>query len=100
MAAVALILSVTESDGNQTTDTQQEDFEISKFHARQGGLCLVIGEAGTGKRSAIIYSIVVSCQRHGKDPLAYLRHVHTRLPAMTTNDDLALLLPANWSAPA
>jgi transposase len=61
---------------------------------------LFIGHPEAGQRSAIIYSLVVSCQRHGKDPLAYLRHVLTRLPAMTTKDDLAPLLPANWSAPA
>ncbi len=31
---------------------------------------LFIGHPGAGQRSAIIYSIVVSCQRLGKDPLA------------------------------
>jgi transposase len=57
---------------------------------------LFIGHPDAGQRSAIIYSIVVSCQRHGKDPLAYMRDVLTRLPAMTTKDDLAALTPANW----
>ena len=57
---------------------------------------LFIGHPDAGQRSAIIYSIVVSCQRHGKDPLAYLRDVLTRLPAMTTKDDLSALTPANW----
>jgi transposase len=61
---------------------------------------LFIGHPDAGQRSAIIYSLVVSCQRHGVDPLAYLRHVLTRLPALTTKDDLAPLLPANWSASA
>lgn len=28
---------------------QQEVFEILKVHAQQGGLCLVLGEPGTGK---------------------------------------------------
>jgi hypothetical protein len=58
---------------------------------------LFIGHPDAGDRSAIIYSIVVSCQRHGKDPLAYLRDVLTRLPAMTNQDDLTALTPANWS---
>ena len=58
---------------------------------------LFIGHPDAGQRSAIIYSIVVSCQRHGKDPLAYLRDVLTRLPAMTNQDDLDALTPANWS---
>ena len=52
-----------------------------------------------GQRSAILYSLVVSCERHGKNPYGYLRDVLTRLPAMTTKDDLAPLLPANWKPP-
>jgi transposase len=60
---------------------------------------LFIGHPDAGQRSAIIYSLVVSCQRHGKDPHAYLRDVLNRVPAMTTKDDLGPLLPANWSAP-
>lgn len=57
---------------------------------------LFIGHPDAGQRSAVIYSIVVSCQRHGKDPLAYLRDVLSRLPAMTNQDDLSALTPANW----
>jgi transposase len=57
---------------------------------------LFIGHPDAGQRSAIIYSLVVSCQRHGKDPLAYLKDVLTRLPAMTNRDDLSLLTPALW----
>jgi transposase len=55
---------------------------------------LFIGHPDAGQRSAIIYSLVVSCQRHGKDPLAYLRDVLQRLPAMTNQDDLTPLTPA------
>jgi transposase len=57
---------------------------------------LFVGHPDAGQRSAIIYSIVVSCQRHGHDPLAYLRDVLTRLPGMTNRDNLDPLLPANW----
>jgi len=57
---------------------------------------LFIGHPDAGQRSAIIYSLLVSCQRHGKDPLAYLRDVLRRLPAMTNQDDLAPLTPALW----
>ena len=38
-------------------------------------------------------------RRHGIDPLAYLRDVLTRLPAMTNQDDLTLLLTSKWSPP-
>ena len=61
---------------------------------------LFIGHPDAGQRSAIIYSLVVSCQRHGKDPHAYLKDALSRLPMMTTKDDLTPLLPANWTAPA
>jgi transposase len=57
---------------------------------------LFIGHPDAGQRSAIIYSLVVSCQRHGKDPLAYLRDVLRRLPALTNQDDLTPLTPAGW----
>ena len=57
---------------------------------------LFIGHPDAGQRSAIIYSIVVSCQQRGIDPLTYLRDVLTRLPRMTTRDDLDALTPARW----
>jgi transposase len=57
---------------------------------------LFIGHPDAGQRSAIIYSLVVSCQRHGKDPLAYLRDVLRRLPSMTNQNDLTPLTPAAW----
>lgn len=58
---------------------------------------LFIGHPDAGQRSAILYSIVVSCQRHGKDPHTYLKDVLTRLPTMTNQDDLSALTPARWS---
>jgi len=57
---------------------------------------LFIGHPDAGQRSAIIYSIVVSCQRHQVDPCLYLRDVLTRLPAMSNQEDLTPLLPENW----
>lgn len=60
---------------------------------------LFIGHPDAGQRSAILYSLVISCKRHGKDPLAYLRDLLTRLPRMTTKDNLDALLPQNWSPP-
>lgn len=57
---------------------------------------LFIGHPDAGQRSAILYSLIVSCERHGKDPLAYLKDILTRLPRMTNQDNLAALTPANW----
>ena len=61
---------------------------------------LFIGHPDAGQRSAILYSLIVSCQRHGKDPLAFLKDLLTRLPRMTNQDDLRPLLPVNWQPPA
>ena len=61
---------------------------------------LFVGHPEAGQRSAIIYSVVISCQRRGVEPLAYLRDVLARLPAMTTKDDLSALLPVNWQPAA
>lgn len=57
---------------------------------------LFIGHPDAGQRSAILYSLIVSCERHGKDPLAYLKDILTRLPRMTNQDDLSTLTPAKW----
>jgi len=57
---------------------------------------LFIGHPDAGQRSAIIYSLVVSCQPHGKDLLAYRRDMLRRLPTTTNQHDLAPLTPALW----
>ncbi|OAM87302.1 hypothetical protein AW736_23905 [Termitidicoccus mucosus] len=57
---------------------------------------LFIGHPDAGRRAAILYSIIVSCLRHGKDPAAYLRDVLSRLPSMTNQDDLEAITPRRW----
>jgi transposase len=57
---------------------------------------LFIGHPDAGRRAAILYSIIVSCLRHGKDPATYLCDVLARLPAMTNQDDLDALTPRRW----
>lgn len=56
---------------------------------------LFIGHPEAGWRSAVIYSIVVSCQRRGIDPAQYLTDVLRRLSAMKQSQ-LSTLLPQNW----
>jgi len=60
---------------------------------------LFVGGETTGQRAAIIYTLVECAKRHGHNPEAYLSDVLERLPAMTNQDDLTVLLPANWQAP-
>jgi hypothetical protein len=57
---------------------------------------LFIGAPEAGKKTAVIYSIVVSCQRHGIDPFAYMKDMLEKLPRMTNQDDLTDLLPNKW----
>jgi transposase len=57
---------------------------------------LFVGHPQAGQRMAVLYSIILSCIRHGKEPLAYMRDVLSRLPALTNKDDLRPLLPSNW----
>jgi hypothetical protein len=61
---------------------------------------LFVGHPAAGDRPAVLYSLIVSCQRRGHDPHAYLKDVLHRLPAMTTKDDLTPLLPAHWQPAA
>jgi transposase len=56
---------------------------------------LFIGHPDAGWRSAVIYSILVSCRRRGINPLEYLTDVLGRLPGAKTSD-IQNLLPANW----
>jgi transposase len=56
---------------------------------------LFIGHPEAGWRSAVIYSIVVSCQRRRIDPWEYLSDVLKRLPAIKQSE-LSSVLPANW----
>jgi transposase len=61
---------------------------------------LFIGGETTGQRAAIIYTMVESAKRHGHNPEAWLTDVLERLPAMTNQDDLSILLPSNWKPAA
>jgi transposase len=58
---------------------------------------LFIGHPSAGWRSAVIYSITVTCRRLGIDPAEYLRDVLARLPG-ATNRQIPELTPARWKA--
>lgn len=60
---------------------------------------LFIGAPDAGARSAIIYSICLTCKRYAIDPRAYIPAVLKALPAMSTKDDIEHLMPWNWKAP-
>ena len=57
---------------------------------------LFAGSHDAAQRSAMIYSFVGTCKQLQIDPLTYLEDVIGRLPYFKKNDDLSVLLPANW----
>ena len=56
---------------------------------------LFIGHPQAGWRSAVIYSILISCRRRGLNPQDYLTDVLARLPSAKITH-LRELLPAHW----
>ena len=60
---------------------------------------LFIGHPEAGWRSAVIYSILISCRRRGLNPQEYLTDVLARLPSMKITQ-IRELLPAHWKPAA
>ena len=58
---------------------------------------LFVGSPEAGKRSAMMYTLLISARNHGVDPQAYLKDLIERLPETRPNE-LDALLPANWAA--
>jgi transposase len=56
---------------------------------------LFFGHPEAGWRSAVIYSVIVSCRRRQIDPWLYLRDLMRRLPA-AKNHEIPDLVPARW----
>jgi transposase len=57
---------------------------------------LFVGHPAAGQRSAIIYSVLGSCRRHGINPAEYLQDVFERLPKAKTSE-VPALTPAAWA---
>ena len=60
---------------------------------------LFIGHPQAGWRSAVIYSLLLSCRRRGINPQDYLTDVLGRLPS-TKITQIQQLLPAHWKPPS
>ena len=57
----------------------------------------LIGDAGAGQRSAILYSLLGSCLRRGINPRAYLHWLFGKLPS-ATNHTVHTLTPSAYAA--
>jgi transposase len=60
---------------------------------------LFVGHEQAGQNLADLYSLVATCMANGKDPLAYLTDILSRLGSHSAAR-LDELLPQNWSPPA
>src|SRR6266513_6334989 len=58
-------------------------------------LRLFIGHPQAGWRSAVIYSLLLSCRRRGINPQSYLSDALSRLPS-TKITEIHQLLPGHW----
>ena len=56
---------------------------------------LFVGHPKAGSRSAVIYSIIGSCERRGINPFEYIHDVLERIPSMKASEQYKLT-PQNW----
>ncbi len=56
---------------------------------------LFVGHPEAGERSAVIYTLLGSCRRHGLNPFDYLKDLFTRLPAAKITE-IKEFTPAVW----
>jgi hypothetical protein len=57
---------------------------------------MFIGHPEAGERSAVIYSLLGNCRRHGINPFDYLKDLFTRLPAAKITQ-IKEFTPAVWT---
>ena len=57
---------------------------------------LFVGHPEAGERSAVIYTLLGSCCRHGINPFDYLKDLFTRLPAARITQ-IREFTPAAWA---
>jgi transposase len=57
---------------------------------------MFIGHPEAGERSAVIYTLLGSCRRHGINPFDYLKDLFTRLPAAKITQ-IKEFTPATWA---
>jgi transposase len=57
---------------------------------------LFVGHPQAGERSAVIYTLLGSCRRHGINPFEYLKDLFTRLPAAKITE-IKEFTPAVWA---
>ena len=54
-----------------------------------------IGHPGAGERSAVIYTLLGNCRRHGVNPFDYLKDLFTQLPVAKITE-IQQFMPSQW----
>jgi transposase len=57
---------------------------------------LFVGHPEAGERSAVIYTLLGSCRRHGLNPFDYLEDLFTRLPSAKITE-IKQFTPSQWA---
>lgn len=57
---------------------------------------LFVGSPEAGERTAVIYSMLLTCEIHGVDPHAWLKDVLVKAPKTPGIEEQIQLLPYNW----
>jgi len=57
---------------------------------------LFIGAKDAGRKSAILYSLIISCRNHGVEPRAYIKYLIETLPTLT-NQQIKDVTPAAYA---
>ena len=82
------------TDGAYPIDNNAAERAIRPFTIGRKNWMFAKSQAGA-KASANLYSLIETAKANGVNPYEYLKVVFTRLPNMTTKDDLGELLPWN-----
>jgi hypothetical protein len=69
-------------------------YRISTYVPRQPDT--FVGHPEAGERSAVSYTLLGSCRRHGLNPFEYLKDLFTRLPAAKITE-IRQFTPAAWA---
>ena len=90
-----VVLRLTLTDGRLEIDNNLCENSIRPTAIGKKNF-LFIGHPEAGQRSAVIYSVLGSCRRHGVNPAEYLQDVFERLPKAKTSE-VKSLTPAAWA---
>ena len=83
-------------NGAYPIDNNAAERAIRPFTIGRKNWMFAKSQAGA-RASANLYSLIETAKANGANPYEYLKEVFTRLPNMTTKDDLEVLMPWNYT---